>query len=832
MINFLPFALLFVTLVVAAFFRLKLWQTSLMVLAALTAAFLLGERIGHAHWLLNGVLWLLSAATLLLLNVPPLRKAFVTTPFLRFYQRIAPALSETEQVALAAGTVGFEGELFSGKPDWQKLLKQPAPKLTPEEQAFLDGPCEEVCKITNDWEITHERADLTPEIWDYLKRHKFFGMIIPKSYGGLGFSAFAHSAVLQKLNSLSATLGTTVAVPNSLGPAELLLHYGTEEQKNHYLPRLADGREIPCFGLTNPYAGSDATSIPDFGIVCKGQYEGKEVLGIRLTFDKRYITLAPVATVIGIAFRMYDPDQLIGSKADIGITLVMVPRGTPELQVGRRHLPLNVPFQNGPVRGKDVFVPLSFLIGGEKYAGQGWRMLVECLSVGRAISLPSGCAGGARTGALATGAYARIRKQFGLSIGRFEGVEEALARIGGHAYALTALSRLTAAAVDLGEKPSVPSAIAKYHATEMARQIVLDAMDVHAGKGVILGPRNWIGRFWQGSPIAITVEGANILTRSMIIFGQGATRCHPYVLKEMQAAAMSDPVAQLNAFDSALFGHMGFTLSNAVRSLWFGLTGSYLGTAPGDAYTKRYYRKLVRYSAALALLADMAMLMLGGKLKFKERLSARLGDVLSQLYIASSVLKRYEDNGRPEIEQPMVAWAIYDCVFKMQNALVGALRNFPMRSVAWLLGWIVFPLGQRERAPGDRTGHRVAQLLMSPNAARDRLAEFCFTTACPNNPFGQMLAALPEVIEAEPIERRLQKAAKAGVLKLAEGSSAQLQEAVENAVISAAERDLMERVRKAVFEIISTDDFDSSELEAKVSPSRRAAHKVELKVVA
>jgi acyl-CoA dehydrogenase len=833
MSNLIPFLSLFAAVLVASFFRLNRPMSAALLIAAAVAGYFAGQALSlPAHWAINASVWGLLGLVLVTINVPALRKALITAPFLRFYERIAPALSETEQVALAAGTVGFEGELFSGKPDWSKLLSQPVPKLSAEEQAFVDGPVEEVCKMTNDWEVTHERADLTPEVWDYLKCHKFFGMIIPKSYGGLGFSAYAHSAVLQKLNSLSAVLGTTVAVPNSLGPAELLLHYGTEEQKNHYLPRLADGREIPCFGLTNPYAGSDATSIPDFGIVCKGQFEGKEVLGIRLTFDKRYITLAPVATVIGIAFRMYDPDQLVGTKADIGITLVLVPRDTAALEVGRRHFPLNVPFQNGPVRGKDVFLPLSYLIGGQKYAGQGWRMLVECLSVGRAISLPSGTAGGARTGALATGAYARIRKQFGLSIGRFEGVEEALARIGGHTYQITALSRLTAAAVDLGEKPSVPSAIAKYHATELGRQIVLDAMDIHAGKGVILGPKNWIGRFWQGSPIAITVEGANILTRSMIIFGQGATRCHPYVLKEMQAAAMTDPKAKLDAFDAAVFGHMGFTLSNAVRSLFFGLTGSYIGRAPGDAYTRRYYRKLVRYSAALALLADMAMLMLGGKLKFKERLSARLGDVLSQLYIASAVLKRYEDNQRPEMEQPMLAWAIYDCVFKMQNALVGALRNFPFRPAAWVLGWIVFPLGQRERAPGDRTGHRVAQLLMSPNAARDRLAEFCFTTACPNNPFGQMLAALPEVIDAEPIERRLQKAAKSGVLQAPEGSAAQLDQALQHSVITASEHALMLRVRKAVFEIISTDDFDSADLAAmpgrtaNVVPERAVANNV------
>ncbi len=817
--NYLPLLLPVLAFLLAAFMRLNRVPATLLVVAGFALALGVGQlpAVGAAPgWLSIGFGALIALAALVV-NVTPLRRALISAPFLRFYQSILPNLSETEQVALAAGTVGFEGELFSGKPDWNALLSQPAPKLTAEEQAFMDGPVETVCKMTNDWEVTHQRADLTPEVWDYLKQHRFFGMIIPKSYGGLGFTAFAHSAVLQKLNSCSATLGTTVAVPNSLGPAELLLHYGTDAQKNHYLPRLADGRELPCFGLTNPYAGSDATSIPDFGIVCKGTYQGQECVGIKLTFDKRYITLAPVATVIGIAFRMYDPDGLLGEKKDIGISLVLVPRETEGLDVGRRHLPLNVPFQNGPVRGKEVFLPLTALIGGEEYAGQGWRMLVECLSVGRAISLPSGTTGGARMAALATGAYARIRKQFGLSIGRFEGVEEALARIGGHAYAISALSRLTAAAVDLGEKPSVPSAIAKYHATELARAIASDAMDIHAGKGVILGPSNWIGRSWQGSPIAITVEGANILTRSMIIFGQGATRCHPYVLKEMQAAALKDPKARLREFDSALFAHMGFTLSNAVRSLWFGLTGSYLGKAPGDAYTQRYYRKLARYSSALALLADMAMLMLGGKLKFKERLSARLGDVLSQLYIASSILKRYEDNNRPEIERPMLAWAIYDCVYKIQNALVGALRNFPFRPAAWLLGWIVFPLGQRERAPGDRTGHRVAQLLMAPNAARDRLAEFCFITPCANNPFGRMLDALPEIIAAEPIERRLQKAAKAGQIK-----ESDLGAAVLANVITREEAELMERVRKATFEIISTDDFDPAELAAGIhKPSNK-----------
>ena len=466
--------------------------------------------------------------------------------------------------------------------------------------------------------------------------------------------------VIQKLASISSVVSSTVGVPNSLGPAELLMHYGTEEQKRHYLPRLADGREVPCFALTGPFAGSDATSIPDYGIVCKGEWNGAQVLGIRLTLNKRYITLAPVATLIGVAFRMYDPDGLLGETRDIGISLALVPRDTPGLEIGRRHFPLNSPFQNGPIRGRDVFVPLSQLIGGEDYAGRGWQMLMECLSIGRSITLPSTASGGAKIGAVAVGAYARIRKQFGLSVGRFEGVEEALGRIGGHAYVVSGLAQATAAAVTRGENPAVPSTIAKYHCTEMGRAVAKDVMDILGGKGIILGPHNFAGRSWQASPIAITVEGANIMTRSLMIFGQGAILCHPWVMKEMKATEIADPAHRLDAFDHALFGHMGYAVSNAVRSFWFALTGSQVGATPGDARTARFYRRLNRYSAALAVMADTSMLMLGGKLKFKESLSGRLGDVLSQLYILSALLKRHQDEGQPEGDAPLLSWAMYD----------------------------------------------------------------------------------------------------------------------------------------------------------------------------
>ena len=767
------------------------------------------------------ILLVIEAVIAVPLLMPAFRRRQISAPLLKIFAKVTPKLSDTEQTALEAGTVGFEGELFSGKPDWHELLKQPRPELSVEEQAFLDGPVEQLCSMIDDWQITHELGDLPPEVWAFLKKHKFFGMIIPKQYGGLQFSALAHSAVLQKLATMSATVASTVAVPNSLGPAELLLHYGSDEQKNYYLPRLAVGEEIPCFALTGPYAGSDATSLTDYGIVCKQTVDGVETLGVKLTFDKRYITLAPVATVVGLAFRMYDPDHLLGDKEDLGITLALLPRSTPGLQIGRRHFPLNIPFQNGPVHGKNVFAPLTTLIGGPHMAGHGWRMLVECLSVGRAISLPSNATGGVRMAVAATGAYARMRKQFGLAVARFEGVEEALARIGGLTYATAALSRATAAAVDRGEKPAVPSAIAKYHATEWGRIVAGDSMDVHGGKGVQLGPKNYAGRAWQGVPIAITVEGANIMTRSLMIFGQGAIRCHPYVLKEMQSLSIADYGDRLKAFDRALFGHLGFGVSNAVRAFTLGITGSAIGDAAGDAYTRRYYRKLNRYSAALALCADVFMGVLGGKLKFKEKLSARLGDVLSYLYIASAMLKRYEDTGRPEADRPLLAWAFHECVWRMQMALDGAIRNFPVKPVGWLLRMLVFPLGRREVPPSDRLGRRVAAIITAPGEARDRLTEWTYLTPTANNTVGRMNALLPDVIAAEPVERKFLKAQKSGQFVSHEYNQ-QLLEAVKAGVITDGEAALLRRVREGSFEFISVDDFDPKELRAAVVHSESA----------
>ncbi|MGH8191852.1 MAG: acyl-CoA dehydrogenase [Rhodanobacteraceae bacterium] len=809
---------------VCAYSRARLWEWTL---ATIVTILVVGFGLGGwtPMWVLLGIFVVLVA---LPLNATPLRRALFAAPLLKVLKRVLPKISETEQVALDAGTVGFEGELFSGKPDWSRLLGEPKPQLSAEEQAFLDGPCEELCRMVDDWQITHELADLPPEIWDFIKHRGFFAMIIPKQYGGLEFSATAHSAVLQKLSSISATLSSLVAVPNSLGPAELLLRYGSEEQKNHYLPRLADGRDVPCFALTGPYAGSDATSIPDYGIVCRQTVEGRSTLGLKLTFDKRYITLAPVATLVGLAFRMYDPEHLLGDdEEDLGITLALIPRETKGLEIGRRHFPLNIPFQNGPLRGKDVFVPIDTLIGGPHMAGHGWRMLVECLSVGRGISLPSSATGFVRTMVAATGAYARIRKQFGLAVARFEGVEEALARIGGYSYAVAALSRASAAAVDRGEKPAVASAIAKCHATELGRQVIQDAMDVHGGKGIQMGPSNYLARMWEGAPIPITVEGANIMTRSLMIFGQGAIRCHPWILKEMHAVRESDRASALRELDEALFGHLGFGISNAVRAFVLGITFARTGKAPGDDYTRRYYRKLNRYSAALALTADTAMGVLGGKLKFKEKISARLGDVLSYLYIASAMLKRYEDEGRPEVERPLLAWAFHESVWRMQMALDGVIRNFPVRPVAWLVHMLVFPLGRREVPPSDRLGRRVAALITAPNAARDALVRGIYLTPNANNPVGRMHALLPDVVAAEPVERKFLKAVKAGTIR-SHDYFEQLDEAAEQGAISETERAQLEHLRRATAEFINVDDFDPEELRSAVihgsKDSKRSLH--------
>lgn len=607
-----------------AYRRTDLRSATMVASGALVAYLLFGD--GGFIW---NVILIAGVAGLWMLNNDEFRRERVTRPVLGIYRKLLPNMSDTEREALEAGTVWWDGELFGGTPNWNKLLATPAPTLSAEEQAFLDGPVEELCGMIDDWQITHELGDLPPEIWQYLKDKGFFAMIIPKKYGGLEFSALAHSEVLMKVSGASATVASTIAVPNSLGPAELLHQYGTTEQKDHYLPRLARGEDIPCFGLTSNRAGSDATSLTDSGIVCKGEFDGEETIGIRLNWNKRYITLAPVSTLLGLAFKLRDPDHLMGDKEDYGITVALVPTDLPGVTNGRRHYPLNVPFQNGPISGEDVFIPLSYIIGGWDMAGQGWRMLVECLTVGRCISLPANTTGGAKAGIAVTGSYGRVRRQFNMPVGRFEGIQKVIARIAGKTYTMDAVRNMTAGAVDLGEAPSVPSAIVKYHVTEMAREVSNDVMDVHGGKGIMLGPKNYLGRAYQAVPISITVEGANILTRSMIIYGQGAIRCHPFVLKEMKAAANPDTEQGLVEFDDALFGHIGLVLGNAARAFWLGVTRSQYCDVPVNGPTRRYYQQINRYSAAFALVSDAAMATMGGSLKKKEMLSGRLGDILS-----------------------------------------------------------------------------------------------------------------------------------------------------------------------------------------------------------
>ncbi|MGF1688250.1 acyl-CoA dehydrogenase FadE [Photobacterium japonica] len=799
---------LFSVIGVLAYHRVNLRTFTVVVAVTLTLGTLL-DVIGQYSWLLFLVI-------ALPLNLPSVRKTLLSRPALTAFKNQMPEMSRTEKEAIHAGTVWWEADLFRGAPDWDKLHDTPAPQLSAEEKAFLEGPVEAICRQVNDFHVTHERADLPPEVWQYLKDHKFFAMIIDKQYGGLAFSAYAQSLVLQKLSGVSGVLSSTVGVPNSLGPAELLQHYGTEAQKAHYLPRLAEGKEIPCFALTSPEAGSDAGAIPDFGLVKMGNWQGENVLGMELTWNKRYITLAPVATVLGLAFKLYDPDHLLGSNEELGITCALIPTDLAGVHIGRRHFPLNVPFQNGPTQGSKVFVPIDFIIGGQEKAGQGWQMLVECLSVGRGITLPANTTGGLKTAALATGAYARIRRQFKLPIGKMEGIEEPLARLAGNAYVMDAASTLTAAGIDCGEKPSVISAIVKYHCTHRGQRSVIDAMDIVGGKGICLGPNNFLARGYQGAPIAVTVEGANILTRSMIIFGQGAIRCHPYVLTEMEAAYDNDPDKSLATFDNALFGHLGFVFSNLVRSLWLGLTDGRGSSAPYSDATTRYYQQLNRDSANLALLADISMALLGGSLKRKERLSARLGDVLSQLYLASATLKRFSDEGRQPNDLPLVHWGVQDALYQSQEALDAFLRNFPHRWVAIVLRPLLLPFGLRRYRPADTLDHQVARLVQTPCDTRCRLGRHQYLTPDESSPVGMIEAALKDILAAEPLYDRVCQAAgkKMPFMQLDRVADCGL--ALN--VINEEEATLLRRAEVGRLRTINVDDFDPDALAAHARP--------------
>ncbi|WP_394129881.1 acyl-CoA dehydrogenase FadE [Shewanella maritima] len=786
-----------------AYLRVSLLTTTIAAAVVMAA--------GSALDIIHNATWVAFLVIALPLNIKAFRQNIISKPLLKVYRGIMPEMSSTEKEAIEAGTTWWEADLFAGKPNWNKLHNYPKARLTAEEQAFLDGPVETVCGMVEQHNVSHELADLPQEVWQYLKDHGFFAMIIKKQYGGLEYSAYAQSRVLQKLAGVSSELASTVGVPNSLGPGELLQHYGTKAQQDHYLPRLAKGLEVPCFALTSPEAGSDAGAIPDFGIVCKGEFNGEEVLGMKLTWNKRYITLAPVATVLGLAFKLRDPDGLLGKEEDLGITCALIPTDIPGVETGRRHFPLNCMFQNGPTRGNEVFVPLDFIIGGPEMAGQGWRMLVECLSVGRGITLPSNSAGGVKTASLATGAYARIRRQFKMPIGKLEGIEEPMARLGGNAYLMDAVTTLTTTGIDLGEKPSVISAIVKYHLTDRMQKCIIDAMDIHGGKGVCLGPNNYLGRGYQAAPIAITVEGANILTRSMIIYGQGAIRCHPYVLAEIESAFDTDTKRGLSNFDAAIFGHIGFATSNFIRSLWMGLTGSHFSNSPYSDKTKRYYQQMNRFSANLALLSDLAMATLGGNLKRKERISARLGDLLSQLYLVSATLKRYEDEGRLQEDLPLVQWACEDGLYKLQDSLDDLLNNFPM-GLGKILRVVMMPFGRPISRPSDVLDHIIAKILQTPCASRDRLGQGQYWSATEHNAVGIQEQTLADILAAEPIYDKVCKAAGKRLPFMWLDKVAQTGK--DLGVLSEAEIALLEKAEIGRMKSVNVDDFDSDALKA------------------
>jgi len=747
-------------------------------------------------------LFLLALAVIIVLGVPPVRRRLISAPLMGFAGKQLPTIGDTERIALEAGTVWWEGEMFSGKPDWRKLLDFTIKPLSREEKAFLDGPVDELCRMLDDFKVAQDR-DLPPAVWAFIKKHKFFGMIIPKAHGGLGFSAAAHSAVVMKLASRSVTAAVTVMVPNSLGPGELLLRYGTKAQQKHYLPRLAEGLDIPCFALTEPHAGSDAASARSFGVAAHGTWKGKKVLGIRLTFNKRYITLAPVATVIGLAFRLYDPDHLLGDKEDIGITCALLPRDLKGLHIGNRHDPMGVPFQNGPLWGKDVFIPLEFIIGGKDYAGHGWRMLMEALAAGRGISLPSLSVGAAKVSARAVSAYAHVREQFGLPIGKFEGVRERIARIAGHAYFMDAVRTMTCGAVDAGEHPAVASAIAKAYLTEGMRLAINDGMDVMAGAAICRGPRNIFTRAYMSIPIGITVEGSNILTRSLIVFGQGAIRCHPYLQREVDALARRDAAA----FDKALFGHIGHALGNVMRSLLLGLGLGLLRPVPKTPYA-RHFRSLNRMSAAFALLADMGLITLGGSLKRREYLSGRYADAFAWLFIASSVLKRAHDDGYVLAHKPLVDWAMRHALHEIETALDGVLRNLPNRFVAALVRPLVFPLGMRARPASDRLADGVVDNLLADDSdVRSHLAAMTYIPDADEPGMGRLEHAMRLLAKTVDARKALAQAQRAGNLPKGLVDAALLGKAVKAGVISAADKAAVAEALRVADDAVQVDYY-------------------------
>ncbi|MDX5439758.1 MAG: acyl-CoA dehydrogenase [Alteromonadaceae bacterium] len=781
--------------------------------------------VANDGWhLLSFVIGGLLLALALLITLPgDLRLDKFSRPLLGWVRSRLPKLSPTEQEALNSGSVDWDGELFSGKPEWNKLLDAAPAHLTSEEQAFLDGPVEELCKMLDDWQITHEHYDLPDKVWKFIRDKGFFGLVIPKEDGGLGFSNTAHSEIVMKISTRSVSAAVTVMVPNSLGPGELLMHYGTDDQKHHYLPRLAKGKEIPCFALTSPVAGSDAGAIPDKGIVCKGEWNGKEVLGLKVTWNKRYITLAPVATLIGLAIKVYDPEHLIGDQDDIGVTCVMVPRETDGVNAGARHLPMNTVFMNGPTWGTEVFIPMEQVIGGQDMLGKGWKMLLECLSIGRSISLPALGTGAGKLASLATGSYAYTREQFGRTISQFEGVQEALEPIAGYTYMMDAARLLTAGMLDRGVRPSVPSAVLKYRNTDLMREVINHAMDVVAGRGVITGPRNFLARAYQAVPIGITVEGANILTRSLMIFGQGAIRCHPFIVEEIEAAGMEDEDKAAKKFDGIFYRHLAHTTRNALRAFVLGLSKGWLETAPRQGDIQKYYRQLGRFSAAFALMTDVTLLTVGGGLKARQRLSGRMADCLVQLYYATAVIKQWHEEGYPDDQRDLVEWCLQTCLHDLQDSMRDAIINFPVPALRWPLRLLVFPLGATGlNGPDDKLGAKVAATIVNDTPVRQRISRGTFINVDPDDPLGRVLNAYNLANETAEMRQRLHEAIRSrdedeldGIALLMGHQRKELVDwACAQGIIKADECPKMEEALTALYDVIRVDAFDADGLKA------------------
>lgn len=782
-------------------------------------------------FLIGGILLALA----LIVTLPgDLRLDKLSRPLLGWVRSRLPKLSPTEQEALNSGSVDWDGELFSGQPEWNKLLDAAPAHLTSEEQAFLDGPVEELCKMLDDWQITHEHYDLPDKVWKFIRSKGFFGLVIPKEDGGLGFSNTAHSEIVMKISTRSVSAAVTVMVPNSLGPGELLMHYGTDEQNQHYLPRLAGGEEIPCFALTSPVAGSDAGAIPDKGIVCKGEWNGKEVLGLKVTWNKRYITLAPVATLIGLAIKVYDPEHLLGEQDEIGVTCVMVPRDTDGVNAGARHLPMNTVFMNGPTWGTEVFIPMEQVIGGQDMLGKGWKMLLECLSIGRSISLPALGTGAGKLASLATGSYAYTREQFGRSISQFEGVQEALEPIAGYTYMMDAARLLTAGMLDRGVRPSVPSAVLKYRNTDLMREVINHAMDVVAGRGVITGPRNFLARAYQAVPIGITVEGANILTRSLMVFGQGAIRCHPFIVEEIEAAGMEDQDKAAKKFDGIFYRHLAHTTRNALRAFVLGLSKGWLESAPRQGDIQKYYRQLGRFSAAFALMTDVTLLTVGGGLKARQRLSGRMADCLVQLYYATAVIKQWHEEGYPDDQRDLVEWCLQTCLHDLQDSMREAIINFPVPALRWPLRLMVFPLGATGlNGPDDKLGAKVAATIVNDTPVRQRISRGTYINADPSDPLGRVLNAYRLANETEESRHKLHEAIRSrdedevdGIALLMGHQRKELVDwACAQGIVKAEECPKLEEALTALYDVIRVDAFDADGLKS-LAKSAKGKRKV------